>query len=190
MRRIVLWLLLLLPVTVQAANWSIIPEKSRIEFTAMYGKDKIVGQFPKFSGDILFDPENPERSKIQMRVDIVSVTSEDKDAQTYLPMAEWFAAKQFPEARYDADHVKKLEDGSFEAQGNLTIRDKTVPMPFRFTLSTIAGQDKDTGKQYARVNGNLPINRLDFGVGQGEWAATDIIANGVQVQINIEVVSQ
>jgi polyisoprenoid-binding protein YceI len=36
----------------------------------------------------------------------------------------------------------------------------------------------------------LPINRLDFGVGQGEWAATDIIANGVQVQINIEAVSQ
>ncbi len=188
----IIWLLsvLLFPSVALSANWTIIPEKSQIAFTALYGKDKVEGHFPTLSGEVLFDPEQPERSKVSMRVDIASVASGDKDAQTYLPMAEWFAAKQFPQAVFETSKILKQPEGDYLAEGTLTIRDKTQPVSFRFTFHSIAGEGADAGKRYARVKGSLPINRLDFGVGQGEWAATDVIANAVDVRIQIEAVSQ
>ena len=42
----------------------------------------------------------------------------------------------------------------------------------------------------ARLDGTLTIKRLDFGLGQGQWAATGTVANDVNVQIRLSLISK
>jgi polyisoprenoid-binding protein YceI len=173
-----------------AADWKIIPEQSTIEFTAKYGKDAIIGNFTQFDGTISFDSKAPEKSRVMIEVQMNHIKSDDKDAVTYLPMAEWFAAKEFPTSVFMVENIRKVSDTEFLADGSLKMRDKTMPVSLPFTLDIKDGDNGDTGKQFARMNGTATLKRLDFGIGQGEWAATDVIANEVDLKIHLEAVSQ
>ena len=67
--------------------------------------------------------------------------------------------------------------GQFEASGTLIIRgtSRPVKLPFRLTI------DGDT----ARMTGSAVIDRRNFGVGQGEWTATDSVGANVTVKVAI-----
>ena len=62
-----------------------------------------------------------------------------------------------------------------------------VSLPF--TLDTFKGDGSDAGKIFAQVNGSVVIRRLDFGVGQGEWASTGTIKDEVVVRVKLEAVT-
>jgi polyisoprenoid-binding protein YceI len=70
--------------------------------------------------------------------------------------------------------IKALGGGKFEVAGKLSIkgssRDVVVPMQ----LSQSAG--------VSTVTGGLTLKRLDFKVGEGDWADTSFVANEVQVK--------
>lgn len=183
-------LLLCLPLHAHAKSWKIIPEKSSVEFSALYGKDPITGAFPDFSAEIMFTPEKPEKSKIRFQFNLAKVSSSDKDAQSYLPLPDWFSADLYPVATFESTKVSKLSEKEYRVLGNLTIRDKTVPVELPFTLDIYQGDAADRDKQFARVVGKTTIKRLDFGVGQGEWSKTDVIQNDVGITVKLEAVTQ
>ena len=67
----------------------------------------------------------------------------------------------------------------FEAQGKLTIRDVTRPVRLPFTF--VVAADGRT----ARLSGGTTIQRLDFGVGQGEWNDTTWVGNAVDIHFDL-----
>jgi polyisoprenoid-binding protein YceI len=71
------------------------------------------------------------------------------------------------------------------AQGALTIRDVTreVALPFELTI----GPHPDAaGQLQARASGELAIARLDYGVGQGDFASTRTVGDEVVIRIAID----
>ena len=65
--------------------------------------------------------------------------------------------------------------GRYVAAGVLTIRGVAKPLTLPFTLAI-------TGAA-AKMNAAVQLNRLAFGVGQGEWKATDTVPAGVTVNV-------
>jgi len=63
------------------------------------------------------------------------------------------------------------------AHGKLSLRGVTKPLDLPFRL-TIAG-DK------AKMSGDAGVDRIAFGVGQGEFAATDQIPGKVAVHVQL-----
>ena len=61
----------------------------------------------------------------------------------------------------------------FSAVGSLTLHGvtKDVPIDFQFT--------QDAGG--AKLTGSAKLNRLDFGVGQGDWKSTEWVGNAVKI---------
>ena len=88
-----------------------------------------------------------------MTIAIGSLTLGSVTAQALGP--DYFDAETFPTANFKADLVM-VPDG-YEAQGNLTIRDASVPVSFFFSPRI---QDNT-----AEVSTMLTLNRMDFGVG-------------------------
>jgi polyisoprenoid-binding protein YceI len=72
----------------------------------------------------------------------------------------------------------------YEAQGKLTIRDVTRDAVLPFTLA-IADDAAQPGRLRATARGRLNLKRLDFGVGQNEWAGTGQVANEVTVDLTV-----
>ena len=169
-------LLVLLPVVSVAAvpSWTIVPSESSISFTATQNGAPVTGKFTKFTGEINFDPNQLSESNVKIVVDVGSISDPYNQLSDTLKMPEWFNIKLFPQAIFQSSGFVKTGDKTFQAKGNLTIRDKTRPITLTFT------QEEYTPTK-ARAKGTTTIKRTAFGVGQGEWADTKTVKDDVQV---------
>lgn len=173
--------ILLLPTISTAFEWHIVPDKSSLYFKAIQNNAPIKGEFKTFTGQIDFDQQALNKSHVDIVVDTASVSTSFKDVSDGLKTAEWFDIKAFPKATFSAADFKKINDKDYEAQGKLTLRDKTLPLTLYFTF------EKYTDKE-AIVTGHAKLKRTEFGVGQGEWKKTDGVKDDVEINFKIEAI--
>jgi polyisoprenoid-binding protein YceI len=173
--------LLLMPCLCFSTVWKILPEKSSLTFTATQNNAPVSGNFKTFTADIDFDPAKLNTSHATVSVDINSVTASYQELVTTLLGADWFNAKQYPKAIFKSTSIAKVKDNDYQVQGNLSIRDKTIPVTVFFNLK------KYTGNSAVFV-GHASLKRLLFGVGQGDWAKTDQVKDDVEVNFSLFVV--
>lgn len=166
-------------------SWVIDTAKSTLTFEATQQGAPIKGQFNGFSGDIRFDAGRPAESTAKIRVDIKSVDSQSPDRDKSLIGADWFFIESFPESIYTVAKFEKLNENQYVARGELELRGvkKTIDLPLNITFST-----DDSGRDVALAVGDVTLNRLDFGVGQGEWKDTQAVGNAVKVSVSVTAV--
>lgn len=174
---------LLLAAPVHAAEWSVDAAKSRLGFVGSQGGSPFEGRFDRWSARIDYDPANPAAARVTVDIDMASARTGDAQKDQSLPGPDWFDAKGFPKARFEAAGFVPKGGAAFEAPGTLTIRGigKAVTLPF--TLEVAAG-----GK--ARAKGRLDLIRTDYGIGQGEWKSGDMVALQVAVVFDLEAAAK
>jgi polyisoprenoid-binding protein YceI len=150
---------------------------SRLGFRASFGGQAFEGSFRAWSAKIAFDAKNLAGSQAQVSVDTGSAVTGDPDRDSALPAPDWFDARRFPKAVFTTRAIRDLGGGRYAADGALTLRGVSRPVTLPFTLR-ISG---DT----AVMNGQIDIDRTAFGVGQGQWRATDTVAGPVTVLVSI-----
>jgi cytochrome b561/polyisoprenoid-binding protein YceI len=165
-----------------AHGWAIIPSASMLEFQATMGGTPFTGKFGKFDGTIIFDPDNLAASKADITIDMTTATTGNAERDAQIGADEWFNAGQYPVARFETIAFEKGADNNYIAVGNLTIRGVTMPVTMPFTLETGVN---DKGQKTALMSGRAQVNRLSYGVGQGQWAAEDTIAGDVTVAATV-----
>jgi polyisoprenoid-binding protein YceI len=171
---------------VDAIHWQVLPEKSAIEWTATYGGKPLKGTFPDFTADIAFDPDHPEQTKVVTKIIMGKVKSDDKDAQENLPTSDWLSVSDYPVAVFEMNQAAHVANEDYTAIGTLTMRGKTVQVPLSFTVNFYNDNDSTPPTKYARVTALTTLKRLAFGIGQGDWAKTDAVADDVKVIIHME----
>lgn len=164
------------------AQWDIQGEDSAIRFTATQGSESFSGTFGGFDGEIYFDPENLPESYARVIVQIAPVQTGSGDRDAMALSADWFDAQNFPQAVFETQSFSKSESDGYIAHANLTIRGQSVPVALPFTLSFT--QEGDV--RYAQMDGVLTLERLAFGVGQGQWESTQTIANEVKIDVSVK----
>lgn len=160
-----------------APAWTVDRAASRLGFTAAFNGDAFSGAFNRWAADIRFDPKNLAGSSVTATIETGSAATGDKDRDQALPSGDFFAAAQFPRATFVARQFQDLGGGRYQAVGVLTIRGVAKPLTLPFTLAI-------TGKT-AKMTAAIAINRLAFGVGQGQWKSTETIPAAVTVNVAI-----
>ena len=164
--------------TAVGANWKMIPELSRLTFSSTQTGDAFTGEFKRFSATIELDPNDLPNSHVEVVVDMSSVDAHDEQRNQALPNNEWFGVSQFPTAVFRSDTITKKDDGTYVANGKLTIRDITMDVALPFTLDI----DGDT----ARAFGEVKLMRNDYNVGTGEeWSTGKWV--GLDVTVTFDV---
>jgi polyisoprenoid-binding protein YceI len=158
---------------VSAATWQVDPAASKLGFHGAMGGQGFDGTFKRWTAQIVFDPKALATSKVVVSIDTNSAATGDADRDQALPTGDWFAAQPFPKASFVSRGFRDLGGGRYQAIGDLTLRGVKKPVVLPFTLN-ISGD-------VARMSGQVAINRLDFGVGQGRWKAPDVVAPTVTV---------
>lgn len=158
------------------SQWMIAPA-SRLGFTASWNGTPVEGRFAKWSGTITFDPEALAASSISITVDLASASTDDEQRDSMLQGSDFFDVASGPRATYASRTIRSLGGNRYAADGTLTLHGRTRPVALRFTVN-IAGET-------ARASGSATLDRTRFGVGSGEWAATDQIAANVAVSFAI-----
>jgi polyisoprenoid-binding protein YceI len=152
-------------------------DKSSISFSYKQMNVPLDGKFKKFVAQIDFDPAKPEAAQAKFDIDLASIDTGSSDGDEEVAGKEWFNAKAFPTAKFVSTGVKSLGANRFEVQGKLTIKGKTLPVSAPFTFKPDAA--------VAMFDGSLTIKRLDYAIGEGEWADVSTVANEVQIKFHI-----
>jgi len=156
--------------------------KSTLEFSFTQAGAQNKGKFTHYTVNFDFSPDNLAASRLEVTIDMASLATGDQERDDTLRDADLFAVKKFPQAHFSATQIVKSASG-YEAVGKLTIRDATreARVPFTFRVASEAG----TNAGY--MAGKTTLKRLDYGVGQGDWKATDQVGNDVSVSFALRL---
>ena len=159
------------------ATWAVDKAASRLTFSSSVSGQAFTGRFARWDAAIHFDPKDLAHSDVTATIDITSAATGNGDRDAELPDQDWFWTSHFPRASYVAHSFQPAGPGRYVAIGVLTVRGVAKPLNLPFALA-INGTT-------AHMTGGIGVNRLAFGVGQGEWAATDTVPAGVTVNIDL-----
>lgn len=164
--------------------WTIDQRTSSLAFTATQVGSFVNGKFPTWSGEIVLDPTALAVARIDIRIQMPAATAGNSDVDSLMKGPNFFDVRKFPEARFVANSVVALGGDRYEARGKLTIRDVTRDVVLPFTLA-IVDDPARPGAVRGTARGKLLIKRLDYGVGQNEWAGTGQVANDVTIDLTV-----
>ena len=149
---------------------------SRLEFVGVQAGAEFKGVFHKFTANVDFAPDALAGSRFDVQIDMNSVDSLDKDRDATIRSKDIFDVAHNPTAHYLTKTITKTAAG-YSAVGSLTLRGVTKDVPIEFQFAP-AGAG-------AKLTGSAKLNRLDFGVGQGDWKSTENVGDGVKINFSL-----
>jgi cytochrome b561/polyisoprenoid-binding protein YceI len=164
------------PAPTGAVAWKVAPGSS-LNFQTSWSGDAVKGRFNSWKADILFGPDALDKSKVVVTIDMTSAKTGDDQRDASLPAGDWFDAATHPKAVFTATRFEKKGEGSYVAHGTLDLRGVSKPVDLPFKLKIVG--DK------AQMSGETSLDRTVFGVGQGEFTATDQVPAKVAVRVQL-----
>jgi polyisoprenoid-binding protein YceI len=169
-----------LPSFAQAPQ-KIVADKSQIRFAFKQMNVPVEGRFRKFDATVAFDPRRPEATRAEFEVDLGSIDLGNAEGETEARRKPWLDSEAFPKATFVATTVRPTGPGRYEASGPLAIKGITHNITAPFTLVDAGGM--------RTVEGQFPLRRLQFRIGEGPWADTDTVADEVTVRFRFVIPS-
>jgi polyisoprenoid-binding protein YceI len=137
----------------------------------------VEAKFKKFSAQLDYDPAKPEASKALVDIDTASLDLGEAEMNAEVAKKDWFNSAQFPKASFVSSSIKPAGPGKLNVSGKLAIKGKSVDVSFPLTVKA------EGGKQV--FEGALPIKRLAFNIGEGEWKDTSMVADEVVIKFRV-----
>lgn len=155
----------------------VVPAQSEVGFVSKQMGVPVEGKFKQWTAKIAFDPKRAEAGSVAFTIQTGSASFGAAEIDGEVPKAEWFNAAKFPQASFASSAIKALGGGKFEVRGKLAIKGATqdVVVPVTVTQSGAA----------STAVGSFVIKRLDFKIGEGDWADTSMVANDVTVKFKL-----
>lgn len=151
--------------------------KSSVTITFRQMNVPVDAAFKKINAQISYDAANPAASRANVDIDVTSFDLGDADYNKEVMKKEWFNAAQFPKASFVSGQIKSGTTGMLHVTGKLTIKGRATDVSFPLSVK------KDGINQV--FEGALPIKRLTYHIGEGEWKDTDMVADEVTIKFRI-----
>jgi len=160
-----------------AAAQQVLPAQSEIAFVTKQMGVPVEGRFKQWTAQITLDPKKADAGKVAFTIQTGSAAFGSPETDAEVPKAAWFNTAKFPQASFASTAVKALGGGRFEVRGKLSVKGSTqdVVVPVAVTQAGPA----------STATGSFVIKRLDFKIGEGEWADTSMVANEVTVKFKL-----
>lgn len=138
----------------------------------------VEGRFARFAGRVVYDPARPADAQARVDVEVASFSLGDPQYDAEVRKPAWFDAARFPRASFAGAGMRPAGSG-WQVPGTLTIKGRAVNVVVPLAVRREAGATV--------FEGSLPIRRLAFGIGEGEWKDTGLLADEVIVKFRLAV---
>ena len=165
------------PAADAATTWAVDPTQSTIYFVGKQQGEAFTGLIKSYQATIRYAPEDLPGSVLDVTMDLKSIDTKSPDRDQALATDAWFDYKRFPTATFKSVGALRAAPQGATADADLTIKGKTkrIAFPFRFASSASG----------ATLDAKVMLNRLDFGLGAGEWADNAVIGQQVEVVVHL-----
>jgi polyisoprenoid-binding protein YceI len=154
---------------VQAAGSSLV-------FAGTYQGEAFTGRFPGFHTRVRFDPAQLANASLDVTIPLATATTGNADYDENMRGDVFFDASKFPQAHYTATRFRSLGGNRYAADGTLSLHGVSKPVTLSFTWTPGARPV---------LAGKATVKRLDFGIGGGDFADTDLMPDAVAVSTKV-----
>ena len=172
-------------------KWNVDVPHTGIEFKVNHFFTPVSGKFDDYQIDLMFDRENPASSSVEVRIDVRSINTGNERRDNHLLSADFFDAESYPWITFESESVRADGD-EILVRGPLTIRDQTLTVELPISLLGVKDIPPEMREmlggveQVASFHTELRIDRSDYGVGAGSWAAAVVVGHEVDIEIALE----
>jgi polyisoprenoid-binding protein YceI len=152
---------------------TLIAARSEITFTTRQMGVPVEGRFQRFDARVALDPRAAEQGSVTVTIDTGSATFGMAEPDAELPKPAWFDAARFPQATFQSTSIRNAGGGRLEVAGTLRLKGASRDCVIPVTLTPSGATTTATGR--------FTIKRLDYRIGDGEWADTSLVGDDVQV---------
>jgi polyisoprenoid-binding protein YceI len=170
--------------------WELDKSHSTIQFSIKHFFTPVSGRFEDYKTDIKFDPNDLQNSSIDVEIPVNSINTQNEKRDNHLRSEDFFNTNEWSNIKFTSNEIRKTGENKFVASGDLTIRDVTKKIDLPFTLLGVMDHPMMENTTVAGINASTSINRTDFGVGVGDWAATMVVGDEVVIDLNLELNSK
>ncbi len=146
-----------------SGTYAVDASHTRLGFQARHAMvTNVRGNFGEFDGTVVIDAANPANSKVDLTIQVASVSTGSADRDGHLRSADFFDVENHPTWTFTSTSVEDVDQaaGTFVLVGDLTIR--TITKPVRIDV-TFDGSAKDPfGNYRAGFEGKAVVNRKDW----------------------------
>ncbi|HVO98537.1 MAG TPA: YceI family protein [Bryobacteraceae bacterium] len=145
----------------------------------------VKGEFDKVAGTVEYDDANPSAAKIDVTIDVASISTREPQRDAHLKSADFFDVEKFPTMRFVSKDVVKSGEDSFEVVGDLTIHGVTKTVDLN--VEDFTPEMKDPYGLFRRgASAKTTILRSDFGLVYNALLEAGGVAIGDEVHITID----
>lgn len=169
--------LLAVTLAATAAPLTTDPAKSTVTATFKQMNVPVVATFRTFNAQLDYDPAKPQAARASVDITTASLDLGDPDMNKEVAKKDWFNSAQFPKASFVSSAITPAGPGKLKVTGKLTIKGRSANVSFPATVRA------EAGKQL--FEGALPIRRLAYNIGDGEWKDTSMVADEVVIRFRV-----
>jgi polyisoprenoid-binding protein YceI len=126
------------------------------------GYSWLIGEFNTFGGDFSYDENNPEASKVHVKIDTTSIDSNHAERDKHLRSADFLEVNKYPEAEFVSTEFKDLGNGKAAMRGQPTL--KGVTRDVEVAVNHVGAGPDPWGGYRRGFEGTLKIALKDYGI--------------------------
>ncbi|PYC02451.1 polyisoprenoid-binding protein [Pseudomonas koreensis] len=161
----------------QAAEYNRVnTSASQISFTYNQMGSRMYGTFGRFEAALDLDTNNLSNARTTLHIDLSSIDAGSEDANTELVKPAWFDTEKFPLAVFESRRFTQVAEHRYQVAGQLTLKGITreVEVPVELKPDNAIGI----------FDGELVLNREEFGLGAGEWADS-VVSRDINIKFRV-----
>jgi polyisoprenoid-binding protein YceI len=173
------------------ATWKLDNGHSHINFKVKHLVVSTVnGEFKKYEGVVESSKDDFSDARITFEADVDSISTGQEMRDGHLKSDLFFNTAVYPKLKFVSTEMKKVDGENYKLTGNMTIRDKTLPI----TLDVVYGGTVKDAQGQTRSGFEIhgKFNRRDFGLHftMTTEAGTIVVGDDVKIEIAAEVIKQ
>ena len=155
----------------------LVAAQSEITFQVKQSGVPIDGRFRSFEAQVALDPKAPQTGSVMLSIDTASATVGFAESDAELPRPAWFNVPKFPRAVFQSSAIKGVGPGRLQVAGKLTIKGTSQELLVPVTITQAGALSTATGE--------FVVKRLEYKIGENEWADLSLVANDVRVRFKL-----
>ncbi|MFV0143261.1 MULTISPECIES: YceI family protein [Empedobacter] len=166
-----------------ATKWNLDPSHSEVQFKVKHMViSTVTGNFDHFNADVEANSDDFSDAKFEFDAKVDSINTKNADRDEHLKSADFFAAEQFPEMKFES--TSGIQNGKIN--GTLEIRGEKQPITLNADFGGVITDP--WGLQRAGFEFSGEINRKDYGLGwsQVTEAGGLVVSDKVKLLVNLE----
>lgn len=145
------------------------------------GFSRPILNWDEWTGELNWNADAPEKSSVNVTIDVTSIDSGVPDFDGHLTGADWFNAAEYPEITFVSTSVEKTGASTGKITGDLTIKGVTKPVALEVKFYKGAYVERDNLYKLG-FSGKTTVMRSDFDLG----AYVPIVSDEVDIVIETE----